>query len=531
MANVSVFDIAGRCGVQPPLSLLQDIMAYGEYATTSLRSVLSKMASESVANPDSTKLLSLQGSATIGSPTESLAGYDHTIHLDLTLTNLQNQWVLIDSAQLLLTDSGGYVLMVMNVYGQGAILAGFTSPMLPLAAHHGTMDYNWGGGPFNIVISVHGHTSDGKKQHILRRIPIVRPGFSPPPNISVPAPVFVGLWCRPGEIVKVWRNGVKKWITVAGHIVNLTRDTSPIRIDNWRARIVHQGTQLIDLKPPEQFRRINPDNSVGAAVNPSSDGSVTLSDVRSGFVYGWEVDALPDDLSKVTLQVELRYTQLGSGQNAKGIAICAYQLTNVKPLVLQSPLKSSGSNAWWWGNAPDHTGFDAHAWSGERYCYDIVIHDAGGKTFTGDCHQNPDGTHGGSCATNANFYAYGQPVYASIDGNLVLEQHVAQENSGYNANPATGAGNYVVTKQNDQSMVGYFHLKVANDAPKPPITAGKQVGSLGNSGASSEPHLHLGGVVLHPTGRGVIAPLSFTNLKSLDNKAVTVVPGNGLYKS
>ena len=82
MASQNVLDVAGRCGIQSPLSVLNDVMAYGKYATTSLRSVLSTMRAESVANPDSAALISLQASATITQLTESPGGYDHTIQLD-----------------------------------------------------------------------------------------------------------------------------------------------------------------------------------------------------------------------------------------------------------------------------------------------------------------------------------------------------------------------------------------------------------------------------------------------------------------
>jgi len=203
----------------------------------------------------------------------------------------------------------------------------------------------------------------------------------------------------------------------------------------------------------------------------------------------------------------------------------------VKPLVLQSPLKSSGQNDWWWGNAPDHTGFDTHAWSGERYCYDIVMHDAVGSTFAGDCTQNPDGSHSGACTINSSFYAYGHPVLASVKGDtLVKDIYTGPENFGYNGNPKTDT-NMVVTQQADKSVVGYFHLQPVPPVPADPLTKGAQVGALGNSGNSSEPHLHLGAVVLHATGRGVISPLTFTNLKTIGGTPVTDVPGNGLYKT
>jgi Peptidase family M23 len=76
---------------------------------------------------------------------------------------------------------------------------------------------------------------------------------------------------------------------------------------------------------------------------------------------------------------------------------------------------------------------------------------------------------------------------------------------------------------------GYFHSwKDQNKVvPKQKVSAGTQLGQPGNSGGSSEPHLHFGSVSLHPTGRGAICPVAFSNLKTLDGQPVTVIPGSG----
>jgi hypothetical protein len=516
-------------------------MPYGEFTTNSLRAVLDRMVAKSVADPDAAELLALEASATITALTPSLGGYDHTIHVELTLRNLRDDWVAIDWAWIFLTDSGGYTHAVISVYGDHAILEGHTTPIVPMGVHSGSWNYGWGAGAFNLVVSVRGRTEGGERQHLIRRVPIVRPGFPRPPNIAVPSPVFVGLWSRPAEVVRMWRHSIRAFenifiagysvpfLVLGGHVVNLTAANGPIRVDDWSARIVNAGKLVQELAPPKQFQLINPDGT-NTPVAPAADGTVTLTGFRFRFIFGFEVPNVPADVSKATLQVELRYTQMGTGPHARGAALCAIPLAHMKPVVLRAPLTTPASGTWYWGNAPDHTDFDSHAWPGERYCFDITMQDALGTTFAGTCWGPPGGPYQGDCSVNEAFFAYGQPVSGAVDGTLVLEAHDAPQNNGYNPNPKTGAGNYILTQQPDQSVAGYFHLQPSL-GPAPPFQAGKKLGWVGNSGNSSEPHLHFGLVVMHQTGRGVLAPVAFSNLKTPGGTPVPDVPGNGFYTS
>jgi hypothetical protein len=161
------------------------------------------------------------------------------------------------------------------------------------------------------------------------------------------------------------------------------------------------------------------------------------------------------------------------------------------------------------------------------------MHDIDGKTFKGTCSQKPDGTSAGDCTKNESFFAEGQTVTAALAGTVVLEHHASPENFGYNANPLTGAGNYVVTQQADQSIIGYFHLHQAAVGPAvgKAVAVGDFLGHVGNSGGSSEPHLHVGYVTMHPTGRGIISPMAFANLTTPTGHPVKILPGTTLFKS
>src|SRR5262249_37869106 len=113
------------------------------------------------------------------------------------------------------------------------------------------------------------------------------------------------------------------------------------------------------------------------------------------------------------------------------------------------------------------------------------------------------------------------------------------ENFGYNRNEATlnQPGNWVVVELEDGSVAGYFHLQKGQNkvnvstGEEDKISTGTPLGVTGNSGSSTEPHLHFGYIVIHETGRGVNAPVAFSDLKTTDDIPVSGVPGFGRYKS
>jgi len=444
----------------------------------------------------------------------------------------------------LLTDSGGSFHMLYPLYGLESPLEGQTNFIPPGQKQKGSHTYSWGGGPFNVVISIWAQAGT-KLQQVVRRVPILRDSYPAPPVIQVPAPVYIGLWNRPAEIFDVWHVDHKAtWLTLAGHIVNL--ELSEITVDSWEVTILSCGKlvlkqDLLKLGDGPPFY-MPPD---GDDIVPDGNGTTSLPTLRyggwpAGFVYGFELKNLPGDLSKTTLKLVLNYTRLVGAGLQKGRAVCVAPLTRLSPVNLASPLKSPASGNWHWGNAPDKKRWDVHTWSGERYCYDITVFDADGRTYAGDCVKQEDGTHSGACTVNSNFFDYGQPVYAPAGGTVQLAIDTFDENHGLDPlDPPQGA-NYIVLEHDGDTTSGYYHLRKGRNKVKQVqpgqqgqinIATGDQLGEVGNSGSSSEPHLHFGCAKLHSTGRGVNVPVAFSNLKTLTGQSVSVVPGLGQYKS
>ena len=114
----------------------------------------------------------------------------------------------------------------------------------------------------------------------------------------------------------------------------------------------------------------------------------------------------------------------------------------------------------------------------------------------------------------ADYYAYGQPVLAAADGQVVvvldeeqedatllqkagepLEAYVQRIVERQNQQLARGArgivGNHIVIRHGDEYSL-YAHLKPGSVRVKvgDSVTRGRQIASVGSSGSSTEPHLH-----------------------------------------
>lgn len=129
----------------------------------------------------------------------------------------------------------------------------------------------------------------------------------------------------------------------------------------------------------------------------------------------------------------------------------------------------------------------SHSWGivSQRYAYDFAIIDGDGDTHAGDGDRVTD------------YYAFGEPIWAPADGTVVKTKDGLRDYP----RPGTGwiewrtwdiAGNHVVIKHNDDEYSTLAHLREGSVrvAPGDEVERGEVVGECGNSGHSTEPHLH-----------------------------------------
>lgn len=123
----------------------------------------------------------------------------------------------------------------------------------------------------------------------------------------------------------------------------------------------------------------------------------------------------------------------------------------------------------------------------ERYAIDFIKLGDDGNSYSGDQ------------SKNSSYHAYGVPILAVADGKIVslkdgLPENVPQaKQMAVTMNLVNIAGNHLVEDIGGGRYVGYAHLIPGSITVKlgEQVQSGQVLGRLGNSGNSTEPHLHI----------------------------------------
>lgn len=116
----------------------------------------------------------------------------------------------------------------------------------------------------------------------------------------------------------------------------------------------------------------------------------------------------------------------------------------------------------------------------QKNAFDIVITNDNGRSY------KTDGR------TNVDFYAFGKELIAPCDGEVVLVVDGVKDNIPGILNPVYLPGNTVIIKTANYEYLFFAHFKQRSIVVKQgqKVTQGQLLGLCGNSGNSSEPHLH-----------------------------------------
>lgn len=129
----------------------------------------------------------------------------------------------------------------------------------------------------------------------------------------------------------------------------------------------------------------------------------------------------------------------------------------------------------------------SHSWviPIQRYAYDFLMIDDNGKSYDG----NP--------REMKNYYCYDKVILAPADGEVVKLVNNARDSlilkNGKFYNTARHiAGNYMIIKHNEHEYSMLAHLKKDSMTVKvgDKVLRGQKIAACGNTGNSSEPHLH-----------------------------------------
>ncbi|WP_234007811.1 M23 family metallopeptidase [Lysinibacillus sp. FJAT-14745] len=131
-----------------------------------------------------------------------------------------------------------------------------------------------------------------------------------------------------------------------------------------------------------------------------------------------------------------------------------------------------------WGGTNEFVNYH-YLYESQRYAYDLV------KVQDGQSYQN-------SQIRNENFYAFDEDIIAPADGKVVKVVDGIKDNVPGEMDEHNPAGNYVVIEHanHEFSMIAHFKQNSILVNSGEIVKEGQLIGKCGNSGNSSESHIH-----------------------------------------
>ncbi|HXN26700.1 MAG TPA: M23 family metallopeptidase [Candidatus Acidoferrales bacterium] len=222
---------------------------------------------------------------------------------------------------------------------------------------------------------------------------------------------------------------------------------------------------------------------------PNAEKVSKLAAGEFGAVFLWVTfDKLEDIPSAIAERISAK---VGDYPEALSIVTPPTSVEKNPVVVISSPLVGED---WEAGNGPSNTSLhrralipiDGHAYISQRLAIDWVQAYPDGKTYKGDP------------SDNKNYRAYGAEIHAVADGVVTqMGDGIPQNTPGAKSLAVpitleTVGGNHVIMEIGNGLFAFYAHMQPGSLRVKvgDKVRRGQVLGLLGNTGNSSEPHLH-----------------------------------------
>jgi murein DD-endopeptidase len=219
---------------------------------------------------------------------------------------------------------------------------------------------------------------------------------------------------------------------------------------------------------------------------PASERTQLPGGVRA-YVYLW----IPVDAAHPPAKLSHRLTFRRIGADSSDVVL---EGTAIPVYTELAQISAPFHGEWAALNGPSNTsghrrlvlGLDGHTAIGQRFAIDFLRLDSAGKSFRGDS------------LKNESYYAYGTPLMAVADGVIAAtKDSIPQNVPGVNSRAVpitmtTVGGNYVAIDIGHGHYALYAHLQPGSLRVKvgDRVKRGQVIALLGNSGNSTEPHVH-----------------------------------------
>lgn len=227
-----------------------------------------------------------------------------------------------------------------------------------------------------------------------------------------------------------------------------------------------------------------------AGADYSKPQKPVLEPAQTGIVFVFlDFDSLAAAPDRIVNSIDVE--AVGAEDTAQRITIAPIAVKKGAAPIIRPPLTGAD---WLAGNGPSNTSphrralffTDGLPRIGQRFAIDWVILGADGKTYHGDP------------KLNASYLAYDKPVIAVADGRIVsivdgLPENVPNSSKlAVELNFRNAGGNSVAEDLGGGRYAMYAHLRPHSITVTPGerVHAGQVIGHVGNTGSSTEPHLH-----------------------------------------
>jgi murein DD-endopeptidase MepM/ murein hydrolase activator NlpD len=208
---------------------------------------------------------------------------------------------------------------------------------------------------------------------------------------------------------------------------------------------------------------------------------------QAGAILSTEYKKMTKTYKDYKAVCEKMILQLSISQNAEGkidgLYFVPYKDIADKPVparnVTEISLPFSGEWFVFWGGDTKEQNYHVSTRS-QKNAFDIMMVGGNGKSY------KTDGR------TNEDYYAFGQPLTAPCDGEVVMAVDGVKDNIPGEMNTMFVTGNTVVIRTANNEYLLFAHFKQNSIKVKQgdKVNQGQLLGLCGNSGNSSEPHLH-----------------------------------------
>lgn len=206
--------------------------------------------------------------------------------------------------------------------------------------------------------------------------------------------------------------------------------------------------------------------------NATSYKEVSHVILNNANYYAWT-----DPKSKKTIQAQ--FDSKNKIEVVMFSELQTYPLTDAKRTETTFKLPFQGKWFVSWGGPNELINYHYGA-EQQRYAYDLMVVD-NGFSYKGDA------------TKNESYFAFGKPILAAAAGKVVKIVNDIHDNSPVGTmNTKQIAGNHVIIDHGNGEFSYYAHLQKGSITVKvgDEVKAGDKLGKCGNSGNSSEAHLH-----------------------------------------